>query len=95
VIEPDRQRAEEFGRLGFERLVANFRDWLERAFDQPSDWRYRARDAATVNSPAFRKVLADFKRLKSYTDAGSPGRNWNDSTSLVITGKAGVQIMGD
>ena len=53
------------------------------------------RDPATINSPAFRKILTDFKRLKSYTDAGSPGRNWNDATSMVITGKAGIQIMGD
>jgi glucose/mannose transport system substrate-binding protein len=28
-------------------------------------------------------------------DAGSPGRNWNDATALVITGKAGMQVMGD
>jgi glucose/mannose transport system substrate-binding protein len=56
---------------------------------------YRDRDAKTVDSPAFRKVLADYKRLKSYVDPGSPGRNWNDATSMVITGKAGVQIMGD
>ena len=24
-----------------------------------------------------------------------PGRNWNDATAMVITGKAGVQMMGD
>ncbi|MFM2340826.1 MAG: hypothetical protein RLZZ592_479 [Pseudomonadota bacterium] len=56
---------------------------------------YRDRDAATVASPAFRKMLGDFKRLKGYVDAGSPGRNWNDATAMVITGKAGFQIMGD
>ncbi|WGS47855.1 ABC transporter substrate-binding protein (plasmid) [Burkholderia sp. JSH-S8] len=56
---------------------------------------YRDRDAGAVNSAAFRNVLATFKRLHSYVDAGSPGRNWNDATALVITGKAGVQIMGD
>jgi glucose/mannose transport system substrate-binding protein len=56
---------------------------------------YENRDAAAIASPAFRKVLADFKRLKGYTDAGSPGRNWNDATAMVITGKAGFQIMGD
>jgi glucose/mannose transport system substrate-binding protein len=26
---------------------------------------------------------------------GSPNRNWNDATAMVISGKAGVQIMGD
>jgi glucose/mannose transport system substrate-binding protein len=33
--------------------------------------------------------------LKAYVDPGSPGRNWNDATTLVIQGKAGMQIMGD
>lgn len=49
VIGDPSRATREFGRLGFDRLVANFRDWLERAFDQPSDWRYRARDAATFD----------------------------------------------
>ncbi len=56
---------------------------------------YEKRDAAAVASPAFRKMLADFKRLKGYTDPGSPNRNWNDATAMVVTGKAGFQIMGD
>jgi glucose/mannose transport system substrate-binding protein len=53
------------------------------------------RDPAVIASPAFRKVLTDFKRLKGYIDPGSPNRNWNDATAMVITGKAGFQIMGD
>jgi glucose/mannose transport system substrate-binding protein len=56
---------------------------------------YEGRDAATIDSPAFRKVLSDFKRLKAYTDPGSPNRNWNDAAAMVISGKAGFQIMGD
>ncbi|HVE10262.1 MAG TPA: ABC transporter substrate-binding protein [Paraburkholderia sp.] len=56
---------------------------------------YRERDANAVNSAAFKKVLASFKKLHDYVDSASPGRNWNDATALVITGKAGVQIMGD
>jgi len=40
-------------------------------------------------------VLSTFKRMKQYVDAGSPGRNWNDATSMLIKGEAGVQIMGD
>lgn len=55
----------------------------------------RDRDPATIRSEAFKKVLLTFKRLHSYIDAGSPGRNWNDATAMLITGKAGVQIMGD
>ncbi|EUC18856.1 UNVERIFIED_ORG: carbohydrate ABC transporter substrate-binding protein (CUT1 family) [Burkholderia sp. CF145] len=56
---------------------------------------YRDRDQNAVKSDAFKKVLALFKKLHDYVDAGSPGRNWNDATALVISGKAGVQIMGD
>src|SRR3984893_6571897 len=56
---------------------------------------YRDRDVNAVKSDAFKKVLTSFKRLHDFVDPGSPGRNWNDATALVISGKAGVQIMGD
>lgn len=56
---------------------------------------YRDHDKAAITSPAFKQVLTTYKRLHSYIDAGSPGRNWNDATTMLITGKAGVQIMGD
>jgi glucose/mannose transport system substrate-binding protein len=55
----------------------------------------RDRDPRAIQSPAFRQVLLSFKRLRTYIDAGSPGRNWNDATALLVTGRAGVQIMGD
>lgn len=55
----------------------------------------RERDQRAVNSDAFRKVLLAFKRMQSYVDAGSPGRNWNDATAMLISGKGGVQVMGD
>ena len=55
----------------------------------------RDRDAKAIQGEAFKKVLLTYKRLQSYVDKGSPGRNWNDATALLITGKAGVQIMGD
>ncbi|WFU12880.1 ABC transporter substrate-binding protein (plasmid) [Rhizobium sp. CB3090] len=54
-----------------------------------------AEGATTVDTPEFRQVLADFKRLKNYIDAGSPNRNWNEATAMVINATAGVQIMGD
>jgi glucose/mannose transport system substrate-binding protein len=56
---------------------------------------YRDRDQKAVMSPAFKQVLVDFKKLKAFVDAGSPGRNWNDATAMVVSGRAGVQIMGD
>lgn len=56
---------------------------------------YRDRDIAAVRSPAFRNVLVSFRKLKAYTDPGAPGRNWNDATALVVSNRAGIQIMGD
>jgi glucose/mannose transport system substrate-binding protein len=56
---------------------------------------FRDRDPRAIGSPEFRKVLTTFKRLHAYVDRGAPGRNWNDATALLITGRAGVQIMGD
>ncbi len=55
----------------------------------------RDRDPAAIKSEAFKKVLVAFKRLQSYVDSGAPGRNWNDATAMVISGKAGMQVMGD
>ncbi len=55
----------------------------------------RDRDQKAINSDAFKKVLLAFKRMQSYVDAGSPGRNWNDATALLISGKGGIQVMGD
>lgn len=56
---------------------------------------YRDKDVNLPATPQFKQVLASFKKLHSYVDAGSPNRNWNDATAMVISGKAGVQIMGD
>ncbi|MDO9283928.1 MAG: ABC transporter substrate-binding protein [Aquabacterium sp.] len=55
----------------------------------------RDRDRNAIQSEAFKQVLLTFKRLQGYVDKGSPGRNWNDATTMLITGRAGVQIMGD
>ncbi|MEP6505600.1 MAG: ABC transporter substrate-binding protein [Betaproteobacteria bacterium] len=56
---------------------------------------YRDKDAAMVQGPQFKALLTSFKRLHNYVDAGSPNRNWNDATAMLISGKAGFQIMGD
>ncbi len=53
------------------------------------------RDPALLKTPGFHAVADTYKRLHDYIDPSSPGRNWNDSTSLVIQGKAGMQVMGD
>jgi glucose/mannose transport system substrate-binding protein len=48
-----------------------------------------------TSSPQFRKAVETFKKLKGYVDAGSPGRDWNLATGMVIEGKAAFQMMGD
>jgi glucose/mannose transport system substrate-binding protein len=48
-----------------------------------------------VRSDGFRKAAQTFGELRGLVDEGSPGRNWNDATNLVITDKAAVQMMGD
>jgi glucose/mannose transport system substrate-binding protein len=53
------------------------------------------RDPALVRSKEFRAAADAFIKLRGYVDPSSPGRNWNDATAMVITGKAGMQIMGD
>jgi glucose/mannose transport system substrate-binding protein len=52
-------------------------------------------DPEAVKSDGFRRAAEIFGELRGLVDAGSPGRNWNDATNLVITGKAAVQMMGD
>ncbi|SEB94146.1 carbohydrate ABC transporter substrate-binding protein, CUT1 family [Rhizobiales bacterium GAS191] len=56
---------------------------------------YGSRNAAIAASPDFKAVAETYAKLRSYVDVGSPGRNWNDATNLVIQGKAGMQVMGD
>jgi glucose/mannose transport system substrate-binding protein len=53
---------------------------------------FKDKDAST---PGFRKAVESFKKLKGYVDPGSPGRDWNIATGMVIEGKAGFQFMGD
>jgi glucose/mannose transport system substrate-binding protein len=48
-----------------------------------------------IASPEFKHVAEVFKKLRDLMDPGMPGRNWNDATAMVITGKAGLQVMGD
>jgi len=56
---------------------------------------YADKDQAALTSDGVKKSLEIFGKLRGYVDEGSPGRNWNDATAMVITGKAGVQFMGD
>jgi glucose/mannose transport system substrate-binding protein len=53
------------------------------------------RDPALVKGAEFRQIAETFRHLHDYIDPGAPSRNWNDATTMVIQGKAGMQIMGD
>ncbi len=52
-------------------------------------------DQAAATGPLVVKSFETFRKLTSYVDEGSQGRNWNDATNLVVTNKAALQIMGD
>lgn len=52
-------------------------------------------DASALNSPKMIEALEILKKIKSYTDADAPGRDWNIATAMVINDKAAVQFMGD
>ena len=56
---------------------------------------YRDGNVDAVQSDKFKEIAELFHQLQTVVDPGSPGRNWNDATGLVITGKAGMQLMGD
>ena len=52
-------------------------------------------DQRSLKSPTMLKVLDTYRKIKSYTDKASAGRDWNLATAMVINGKAGMQFMGD
>jgi glucose/mannose transport system substrate-binding protein len=56
---------------------------------------YTKKSAEIAGGPEMTKVFEDLRALKKYTDDGYANRNWNDTTNLVITNKAALQVMGD
>jgi glucose/mannose transport system substrate-binding protein len=56
---------------------------------------YRDKKLDAVKGPKFREVAELYKKLHDLVDPGSPGRNWNDATALVITNKAAMHFNGD
>jgi glucose/mannose transport system substrate-binding protein len=54
-----------------------------------------ALDPKALNSSTMIDALTTFHKIKEYTDVGSPGRDWNLATAMVINGEAGMQFMGD
>ena len=52
-------------------------------------------DPAALGGAQMKTVFERLKILASYADANNAGRDWNLATAMVITDKAGMQIMGD
>jgi glucose/mannose transport system substrate-binding protein len=52
-------------------------------------------DPKALSSDTMKKSLETFRKVKSYTDAAAPGRDWNLATAMVIQEKAAFQFMGD
>lgn len=56
---------------------------------------YTEQDDSDASVAGIEKTLEILAKMRGYVDEGAPGRNWNDATAMVITGKAGVQFHGD
>lgn len=56
---------------------------------------FEEKDHEAAMGPELLEVFQTFGKLRDLVDEGSPNRNWNDATNLVITGKAAAQVMGD
>ena len=56
---------------------------------------YENKDAELAGGAEMVQVFTDLRALKELADDGYSNRNWNDTTNLVITGQAGLQVMGD
>ncbi|MGD9480321.1 ABC transporter substrate-binding protein [Shinella sp. G-2] len=67
------------------------------ALGGPDYWNelFVKRDPQALKSPILPKAFELYRKVSTYADPASPGRSWNDTTNLVITGKAGMQFMGD
>ncbi len=52
-------------------------------------------DAGALNSPTTLKVFQRMSQIRKLVDKDFSGRDWNVASGMVISGKAGFQIMGD
>jgi glucose/mannose transport system substrate-binding protein len=52
-------------------------------------------DPKALTSATMTKSLETFRKVKGYTDAAAPGRDWNLATAMVMQEKAAFQFMGD
>jgi len=52
-------------------------------------------DQKALTGETMKKSLETLRKVKSYTDAAAPGRDWNLATAMVMQEKAAFQFMGD
>ena len=52
-------------------------------------------DSRALGSPTMATVFARMSQLRKLVDKDFSGRDWNVASGMVISGKAGFQIMGD
>ncbi len=52
-------------------------------------------DPKSLNSPTMLKIFQRMSQLRKLVDKDFSGRDWNVASGMVISGKAGFQIMGD
>src|SRR6218665_477033 len=52
-------------------------------------------DGKALNSPTTEKVFERMAQLRKLVDKDFSGRDWNVASGMVISGKAGFQLMGD
>jgi glucose/mannose transport system substrate-binding protein len=52
-------------------------------------------DPAALASDKMKEAFDRMAKLRTYVDDNFSGRDWNLASSMVIEGKAGIQIMGD
>jgi glucose/mannose transport system substrate-binding protein len=55
----------------------------------------RDKDVAAAGGPEMRKVYEAMDQARKLVDVTTIVPQWNDAVSLVITGKAGANVMGD
>ena len=51
-------------------------------------------DAEVLNSDTLLKAIEEMGSLREFTDEGKAGRSWNDTNTLMLSGKAGFFFMG-
>lgn len=52
-------------------------------------------DQSTLNSPTTEKIFQRMSEIRKLVDKDFSGRDWNVASGMVISGKAGFQMMGD